>query len=98
MQAEPDREWRIVTSDEHSTVWDGNNTLFDINFSALGLEAEEAFDLAVLHRTSMVLPVGKKLKVFPLDVDVVDECNIPTEHYAGFQDIAGYEYFGPSWY
>lgn len=29
--AEPGRAWRIVRSDEHSTVWDGDNTLFDIN-------------------------------------------------------------------
>ncbi len=33
---EPDRAWRIMTSDEHSTVWDGDQTLFDFNFLALG--------------------------------------------------------------
>src|SRR5438270_729454 len=26
--AEPDRRWRIITSPDHSTVWDGNWTLF----------------------------------------------------------------------
>ncbi len=29
--AEPGRGWRVVRSDIHSTVWDGDNTLFDIN-------------------------------------------------------------------
>jgi hypothetical protein len=29
MLVEPRREWRIITSAEHSTVWDGENTIFD---------------------------------------------------------------------
>src|ERR1700674_4649552 len=29
MLAEPERKWRIVTSDNHSTVWDDAQTLFD---------------------------------------------------------------------
>src|SRR6266516_4748080 len=29
--ADPDRPWRISTSDAHSTVWDGSDTLFDFN-------------------------------------------------------------------
>ena len=42
----PKREWRILTSDKHSTVWDGGDTLFDLNFIALGVSPEECFDLA----------------------------------------------------
>src|SRR6266446_987747 len=42
----PDEEWRILTSDEHSTVWNGNDLLFDFNFLALGVEPEECFALA----------------------------------------------------
>ena len=40
---EPTRNWRILTSDEHSTVWDGKNTLFEFNYLALGISAEECF-------------------------------------------------------
>jgi hypothetical protein len=40
---EPNREWRIITSDEHSTVWDGRDTLFEFNWQAFGIPAEECF-------------------------------------------------------
>jgi hypothetical protein len=40
---EPFRKWRILTSYEHSTVWDGRNTLFELNYLALGISAEECF-------------------------------------------------------
>jgi len=45
-QAEPHRPWRIVSSDKHSTVWDGDETLWDGNFLALGISPEEAWNLA----------------------------------------------------
>jgi hypothetical protein len=41
--AEPSKQWRILTSDEHSTVWDGQKTLFEFNYLALGISAEECF-------------------------------------------------------
>jgi hypothetical protein len=41
--AEPSKKWRILTSDEHSTVWDGQKTLFEFNYLALGISAEECF-------------------------------------------------------
>lgn len=37
--------WRILTS-QHSTVWDGKETLFDINFFACGIDPDECFSLA----------------------------------------------------
>ena len=43
---EPKREWRIITSQKHSTVWDGAGLLFDFNFSAMGIEPAECFELA----------------------------------------------------
>ena len=43
---EPDRNWRILTSDLHSTTWDGKHLLFDFNFSALGIKPKECFMLA----------------------------------------------------
>jgi hypothetical protein len=45
-KAEPNRDWRIVTSPKHSTVWDGKYTIYDLNFLALGISCDEAFQLA----------------------------------------------------
>jgi hypothetical protein len=44
--AEPYRPWRIITSDKHSTVWDGETTLFEFNFQAFGTPADECFAAA----------------------------------------------------
>lgn len=43
---EPDKQWRIVTSNSHSTVWDGEDTLFDINYFALKVDPNFAFEEA----------------------------------------------------
>jgi len=53
----PEEQWRIVTSDKHSTVWNGSNLLFDFNFLALGISAEECFELA--NSGGKVLKSGK---------------------------------------
>ncbi len=45
-RAEPKRQWRILTSPLHSTVWDGKSLLFDFNFSAMGIAPKECFKLA----------------------------------------------------
>ena len=57
--AEPNHSWRILTSDRHSTVWDGRSTLFDLNFSALSISPTECFQLANVRE----LRPGKPLKV-----------------------------------
>jgi len=62
-RAEPGRAWRIVTSDKHSTVWDGEQTLFDNNFLSLGVPAAEAWELAADQPDSQELPVGLPLHV-----------------------------------
>jgi hypothetical protein len=43
---EPNRNWRIVTSKLHSTVWDGETTLFEFNFLAFGIPPDECFSMA----------------------------------------------------
>jgi hypothetical protein len=43
---EPNRKWRIITSRKHSTVWDGEDTLFEFNFLAFNIPPQECFDLA----------------------------------------------------
>jgi len=60
MQAEPSRSWRIITSDKHSTVWDGKQTLFEFNFQAFGITPQECYDLAYQRE----LPPGKLLRVY----------------------------------
>jgi len=43
---EPTRQWRILTGNLHSTVWDGGDILFDLNFSALRINPNEAYKMA----------------------------------------------------
>jgi hypothetical protein len=57
---EPQRHWRIITSQDHSTVWDGKRTLFDINFQAMGISAEECFEAA----NKRELKVGRYLRTY----------------------------------
>lgn len=56
---EPDRPWRIVTSEKHSTVWDGKQTLFDFKFLALGIASNKCIALANRKQ----LRTGQELKV-----------------------------------
>ncbi len=58
--AVPKKPWRIITSDCHSTVWDGHDTLFDFNFLALGVAPEDCFALAY----GLEYPVGEFMKVY----------------------------------
>jgi len=46
MLVRPKRKWHIITSDEHSTVWDGEDTLFEFNYLAMGIPAMECFNRA----------------------------------------------------
>ena len=59
MASEPLRPWRIITSPEHATVWDGDATLFDFNFQAMGITPDECFKLA----NKRVLKPGKHQEV-----------------------------------
>jgi hypothetical protein len=61
---EPNRPWRILTSEGHSTVFDGETTLFDLNFRALGVPAEESYRIATQGRRARELPPGKFLRVY----------------------------------
>jgi hypothetical protein len=62
--AEPERPWRIIRSDKHSTVWDGEKMLFEFNFLALEVPAQECFDLAFQNGT--VLAPGKFRRTYRL--------------------------------
>lgn len=58
-RAESARPWRIVQSDRHSTVWDGDQTLWDANFLALDVDADEAWALAAERPESEVFAPGR---------------------------------------
>jgi len=59
----PAKPWRVLTSDKHSTVFDGDAMLFDLNFFALGVPAREAYTLATAADYEE-LPTGAHLKVY----------------------------------
>jgi hypothetical protein len=43
---QPKKSWRIITSEDHSTVWDGDDTLFEFNLLAFRIDPNECFELA----------------------------------------------------
>lgn len=46
-RALPEYDWIVVSSDTHSTVWAvGTDILFDPQFLALGIDADEAWEMA----------------------------------------------------
>lgn len=62
--AHPEVPWRIVSSNKHSTVWNGdkeNPVLFDANFLALDVAPKVAWQLAIKGR---VLKPGKVLRTW----------------------------------
>jgi hypothetical protein len=61
MTAVPQQPWRILSSDAHSTVWNGDTEtpiLFDLNFLALEISPEEALRLASIRITPAFAPVN----------------------------------------
>ena len=75
---EPEKPWRIITSEGHSTVWDGGDTLFDFNFQAFGIDPNECFETAFEKE----LKSGKYLRVY------LAESVRPTDHTQGHSRLA----------
>jgi hypothetical protein len=46
MLALPSHEWRILTSDSYSTVWNGYNLLFDLDWYGSDVSAKQCFAIA----------------------------------------------------
>ena len=44
MKAFPNKEWRVINSEFHSTVWDGKETIYDTNFLGLGIPIKETVE------------------------------------------------------
>jgi hypothetical protein len=57
---QPKKPWRIITSQKRSTLWDGEDTLFDFNFQAFGIDPNECVELAYEEE----LKPGKYLRVY----------------------------------
>lgn len=58
---EPERDWRIVESEEHSTVWDGHETIFDFNFLAFQIPVEECWYMVIwgeVHSIGQHIDIG----------------------------------------
>ena len=60
---EPEKPWRILTSREHSTVWDGDKLLFEFNFQAFEISPAECFRNARCARWGRELKVGKNMRI-----------------------------------
>jgi hypothetical protein len=58
--AEPNYPWRIVTSTKHSTVWDGEKTLFEFNFQAFGIPPARAWEILLSGRHLTMLKPGEQ--------------------------------------
>ena len=74
MEANPERPWRIVQSDLHSTIWDGDSTLWDAQFLALGVTPEEAWERAAEQSDSEIAEVGE-YRLHDWDVPELDTEN-----------------------
>ena len=60
----PTVPWRIVTSDQHSTVWDGANVFFDMNWLSLGIPVEYCFEAIFLDSSFRELDHGECLYLY----------------------------------
>lgn len=63
MVAYPNKAWRIVTSSKHSTIWDGEQTLFDLNFVTLNVPIHECIEDAFMQSDTVVLKVGEYMRL-----------------------------------
>ena len=59
----PKDQWHILSSSQHSTVYNGHGLLFDLTFQALGISAREAYERA-RNPDGEILPPGKHLPVY----------------------------------
>jgi hypothetical protein len=66
MLVEPQRSWRILTSQIHSTVWDGDKNIFDLNSTGGKLTADRTFkhargELGLMQSWHDELPPGEHM-------------------------------------
>jgi hypothetical protein len=88
INAEPKRPWRIVTSQKHSTVTDGDGCLWDANFLALGVSADKAWELASAQPDSEELPIWEPMLHDTLLCDPLPDTSKPQSEPRQTQPIA----------
>lgn len=59
----PKYSWRIITSNRHSTVFNGEDLLFDLNYFAIRIPPKKAYRLA--RTNGIVLPPGEHYSCTP---------------------------------
>jgi hypothetical protein len=79
----PDRPWRIITSERHSTVWDGGDLIFDFNYQAFGVDPNECFDNAFDKQ----LPPGKYRRVYFAEHYTVEQSRHMADLMKRMQDL-----------
>jgi hypothetical protein len=55
--------WRIITSDAHTTIWDGSDTLSDFNYNAMGISPDECFKAAKHGANAEELKPGEYMEL-----------------------------------
>jgi hypothetical protein len=73
----PNRNWRILHSDAHSTVWDGVSTFFDLNFKALRIAPSQTWKLASAGGKTM--EPGKMIDTDDWEAELDDYADIHGE-------------------
>lgn len=61
----PDESWVIVSSERHSTVWNGKDLIFEFNFQAFGISADDCFSIAKTN--GRILKIGRHKKCKELE-------------------------------
>jgi hypothetical protein len=55
---DPNRDWRIICNTRHSTIWDGADTIFDLQYGKINYSADQCYKTATSGKYAE-LPVGK---------------------------------------
>lgn len=63
-QVEPNKPWRIVTSDLHTCLWDGNRVLLDITYQGLDLSIEDSYWNTMCQPSYQCLEPGQELELY----------------------------------
>lgn len=86
-KVEPKRAWRIVSSTQHSTVWDGGELLFDMNFLARGVPPEEWLRMAQQDKSEEEM-VAEEMALNPYKRDDPSRVRQQVRDYLAFYRTA----------
>jgi hypothetical protein len=72
---QPEIPWQLVTSRDHSTVWDGNKLIFDMQYYALTVPIDELVAIVNSSKNRKIYPPGLILNHFPEDSEDYETAN-----------------------